>query len=111
MESCTLVAWQNQALKELQQLKVKVEQGHSECIQVSAVDVIPQVMKSTTTVTNCSPAATKWLKISSLEIQFYVHMATLYNVEHFTLHGLGHGSLLPISAQDRNPSPSPSPAT
>ena len=34
-------------------------------------------------------------------------MATLYCVEHFTLHRLRLGSLLPISVQDRNPNPSP----
>ena len=40
-------------------------------------------------------------------IRILKQMATLYYAEHFTLHGLRLRSLLPISVQDRNPSPNP----
>ena len=48
-----------------------------------------------------------------IRIQIPNQMATLYYAEHFTLHGLRLGSLLPISVQDGNPhqSPYPNPST
>ena len=49
-----------------------------------------------------------WIQILTL-IRIPNQMATLYYAEHFTLHGLGLRSLLPISVWDRNLGPSPYP--